>query len=110
MEGPKGGASAWRRQQKPLATPAAAKVSGSGFTTPFVSNRPDAYNMTISNEADAEYLIFPSESGDFIGNERETLTRVLRDGDFGVVAVEPPFALAKRGHPTDGNAALMARW
>jgi hypothetical protein len=27
-----------------------------------------------------------------------------------VVNVVPPFALAKRGHPTDGNAALMARW
>jgi hypothetical protein len=50
--------------------PPRAKVSGSGFTTPFVSNRPDAYNMTISNEADAAYLIFPSEAGDFIGNER----------------------------------------
>jgi len=46
--------------------------------------------MTISNEADADYLIFPSEAGDFIGNERETLTRVLRNGDFGVVVVEPP--------------------
>jgi len=90
--------------------PPRAKVSGSGFTTPFVSNRPDAYNMTISNEADADYLIFPSESGDFIGNERETLTRVLRDGEFGVVVVEPPFALAKRGYESDGNAALMARW
>ncbi|HEY5284589.1 MAG TPA: DUF2079 domain-containing protein [Polyangia bacterium] len=90
--------------------PPRAKVSGSGFTTPFVSNRPDAYNMTISNEADADYLIFPSEAGDFIGNERETLTRVLRNGDFGVVVVEPPFALAKRGYETGGNAALMARW
>ncbi|HEX7500622.1 MAG TPA: DUF2079 domain-containing protein [Polyangia bacterium] len=90
--------------------PRRAKVSGSGFTTPFVSNRPDAYNMTISNETDADYLVFPSEAGDLIGSERETLTRVLRNGDFGVVAVEPPFALAKRGHPIGGNAALMARW
>jgi len=90
--------------------PPRAKVSGSGFTTPFVSNRPDAYNMTISNESDAAYLIFPSEASDFTGNERDTLTRLLRNGDFGVVAVEPPFALAKRGHPTDDNAALMARW
>ena len=90
--------------------PPRAKVSGSGFTTPFISNRPDAYNMTISNETDAAYLVFPSEAGDLIGNERETLTRVLRNGDFGVVAVEPPFALAQRGHSTDGNASLMARW
>jgi hypothetical protein len=92
------------------APPPAAKISGSGFTTPFVSNRPDAYNMTISNEADADYIYFPSEAHDFIGNERDTVTRLLRNGDFGVVAVEPPFALAKRGHPTDDNASLMAHW
>ena len=90
--------------------PRRAKVSGSGFTTPFISNRPDAYNMTISNEADADYIYFPSEARDFIGNEKDTVTRLLRSGDFGVVAVEPPFALAKRGHPTDDNASLMARW
>ena len=90
--------------------PARAKVSGSGFTTPFISNRPDAYNLTISNEADADYLYFPSAAGDFIGNEKDTVTRLLRSGDFGVVAVEPPFALAKRGHPTNDNASLMARW
>jgi uncharacterized membrane protein len=90
--------------------PPRAKVSGSGFTTPYVSNRPDAYNMTISKDADAEYLLFPSEAGDLIGDERETLTRLLRDGTFGVVVVEPPFALAKRGHATDGNAGLLGRW
>jgi uncharacterized membrane protein len=90
--------------------PPRAKVAGSAFTTPFVTNRPDAYNMTISNETDAEYLIFPNEAGDLIGNEKETLTRVLGSGEYGVVAVEPPFALAKRGHPTDKNAELTARW
>jgi uncharacterized membrane protein len=90
--------------------PARAKVAGSGFTTPFVSNRPDAYNMTISNETDAEYLVFPSEASDLIGNERETLTRVLGSGEYGVVAVESPFALAKRGHATERNAEVTGRW
>ena len=90
--------------------PPKASVSGSGFTTPFVSNRPDAFNLTISQDKDADYLLFPSEAADFIGDERATVTRLLKDGIFGVVAVEPPFALAKRGYSTDQNAGLMARW
>jgi uncharacterized membrane protein len=89
--------------------PPRAKVSGSGFTTPFISNRPDAYNMTLGIY-DAEYIFFPSEASDFIVDERATVTKLLNSGDFGVVAVEPPFALAKRGHATDKNAALVARW
>jgi uncharacterized membrane protein len=90
--------------------PPRAKVSGSGFTTPYISNRPDAYNMTICAEADAAYIFFPSEAYDFIGDERSIVTRLLGGGEFGVVAIEPPFALAKRGHPTDLNDGLMARW
>jgi len=89
--------------------PPRAKVSASGFTTPYISNRPDAYNMTLGI-FDAEYIFFPSEAGDFIVDEKATVTRLLQSGEFGVVAVEPPFALAKRGHPTDKNAALVARW
>jgi uncharacterized membrane protein len=89
--------------------PPRAKVSGSGFTTPFISNRPDAYNMTLGI-FDAEYIFFPSEASDFIVDERATVTRLLNDGEFGVVAIEPPFALAKRGHPGDLNASLMSRW
>jgi hypothetical protein len=89
--------------------PPRAKVSGSGFTTPFISNRPDAYNMTLGI-FDADYIFFPSEAGDFIVDERATVTRLLNNGEFGVVAIEPPFALAKRGHPGDLNNRLFARW
>jgi uncharacterized membrane protein len=89
--------------------PPRAKVSGSGFTTPFISNRPDAYNITLGI-FDAEYLFFPSESSDFIVDERSTIKGLLDSGEFGVVDIEPPFALAKRGHPTDRNAELTRRW
>jgi hypothetical protein len=89
--------------------PPRAKVSGSGFTTPYLSHRPDAYNMT-SGIFDAEYIFFPSEASDFIADERATVTRSLKGGDFGMVAIEPPFALAKRGYSTALNAGLMSRW
>jgi hypothetical protein len=89
--------------------PPRAKVSGSAFTTPYISNRPNAYNMTIGI-FDAEYIFFPSEPADLIADERGTVTRLLQSGEFGVVAIEPPFAMAKRGHARDLNAKLIARW
>ncbi len=89
--------------------PPRAKVSASGFTTPYISNRPDAYNMTLGI-FDAQYIFFPSEASDFIVEERATVTRLLDSGEFGVVAVEPPFALARRGYSTALNADLVRRW
>jgi hypothetical protein len=35
---------------------------------------------------------------------------LLETGEFGVVAIEAPFALAKRGHAKDLNAKLFASW
>jgi uncharacterized membrane protein len=88
--------------------PRRAKVSCSGFVTPQLSSRPDAYSMTLGLY-DAEYIAFPSEPSHFIVNEKDTVKTLLKDGTFGVVAVRPPFALARRGHPTDKNADLLAR-
>jgi hypothetical protein len=88
--------------------PPNAKVSSSAFTVTQVSSRADDYSMTLG-VYDAEYLLFPSQPGDFIGNERQTVTDLLRNGTFGVVTVVPPFALAGRGHVTTDNAALLAR-
>jgi uncharacterized membrane protein len=88
--------------------PPRAKVSASGFVTPYLSNRPDAYNITLGI-FDAEYIFFPSEPGDFIVDERATVTGLLQSGEFGVIAIEPPFALAKRGYSKDLNAQLITR-
>jgi len=90
--------------------PRRAKVTGGGFTTPYVSNRPDAFNLTISGLAESEYMFIPSEAADFIGDEKSMVTQALRNGEFGVVAIEPPFALAKRGHSTARNEELLRRW
>jgi uncharacterized membrane protein len=84
------------------------KVSCSAFTTPQVSSRADAYSMTLG-VYDADYLLFPTERQDFIGDEKTTVTRLLGTGQFGVVVMVPPFALAHRGHATDQNAAMLAR-
>jgi uncharacterized membrane protein len=87
--------------------PPRAKVSCSAFTTPQVTARPDDYSMTLGLY-DAEYILFPTERADFIGNERETVTGLLSGGTFGVVASERPFALARRGQDTSRNAEMLA--
>ena len=66
--------------------------------------------MTISGTTDAEYILFPSDQSDFIGDEKQTVSRALREEGYGVVAIEPPFALAKKGHAQDLNAKVMAGW
>lgn len=89
-----------------LDLPETGKVSCSAFVTPQLSSRADAYSMTLGIY-DAEYIAFPTVAGDFIADERSTVTRLLRSGEFGVTSVHPPFALAKRGAPTDRNSGFL---
>lgn len=97
---------AWRALVKTI--PPRAKVACSGFTTPWLSNRPDAYNMTMGI-FDAEYIFFPTVTADFILNERDLVAGLLRSGEFGVVQMTEPFAVARRGHPTTENVAVLSK-
>jgi uncharacterized membrane protein len=87
--------------------PPRAKVATSAFTTSQVSSRPDVSTLPAVGR-DAEYLLFPSSRLDFVGNEYDTVTELLRDGTFGVVSVVPPFALARRGQSPSRNAEVLA--
>ncbi|HEX4338001.1 MAG TPA: DUF2079 domain-containing protein [Polyangiaceae bacterium] len=87
--------------------PATAKVSCSAFTTPQVSSRADAYSMTLGLY-DAEYILFPTVHADFIGNEYSTVSGLLQDKTFGIVAADKPFALARRGQNPARNAEVLA--
>jgi len=86
--------------------PADAKVACSAFATPQFSSRADAYDMN-QGFFDAEYLVFPTQKEAFIANEKQEITARLSSAAFGVVKIHPPFALAKRGHPTLFNAELL---
>lgn len=87
--------------------PPRAKISCSAFTTPQVSSRPDAYSMTLGIY-DAEYIVFPTTRAEFVGNEFDTIVKLLQSKAFGVVATQHPFALARRGQDTARNADLLA--
>jgi uncharacterized membrane protein len=85
--------------------PKKAKIVSSENIVPQVSNRAFAYTLRMGI-ADADYLLFTIPAG---GDERAKVLEVLPNGTFGVVAERGQFVLAKRGHPTDLNAGVLAR-
>jgi len=89
--------------------PKDAKVACSGMTAPQFSSRADAYDMN-QGFFDAEWLVFPTDPREFIVNEKRDISKRLSEGTFGVVKIEGPFALAKKGHPTTLNGELLTRW
>ena len=84
--------------------PPLAKLAGSQYTLPQVCDRPDAYYLR-NGYFDAEYLLFelPPQH-----NEVASLRQALR-AEFGVVEQQGPFVLARRGQPTEANAAVLAQ-
>jgi uncharacterized membrane protein len=95
-----------RRELQDLiaAVPPRAKVAASETVVPHVSSRPDAYTLRLG-VYDAEYLLFslvPTAAG-----EVERAREALADGRFGVVVTGSHFVLARRGHDTAGNAAVL---
>jgi hypothetical protein len=68
-----------------------------------------AYTLRFS-VFDAEYLLFFSDPGRIDGSERSKVIEALVSGQFGVVDVKPPFAVAKRGYATELNDRVLVPW
>jgi uncharacterized membrane protein len=85
--------------------PRTAKVVSSENIVPQISNRAYSYTLRMGIH-DADYLLFNIPPG---GDERKHALDALKPGTFGVVAERGSFVLAKRGHPTDLNAGVLAR-
>jgi uncharacterized membrane protein len=85
--------------------PSRASVIATERVIPHVSSRPDAFNMRYG-PLDAEYMLvgFPLRD-----DEKMPSADLLRNKGFGVVEMRGDFALAKRGHRPDRNAAVLAR-
>ncbi len=89
--------------------PPRATVSASDNLVPQISNRPVAYTLRFS-VFDAEYILFFSDPSRIDGSERQKVTDALISGEFGVVDMKPPFAVAKRGYSTAQNDRVLATW
>ncbi|HSZ83652.1 MAG TPA: DUF2079 domain-containing protein [Polyangia bacterium] len=85
--------------------PPRAKIVASEQLVPQVSNRADAYTLRVGTY-DAEYLLF---SLPIFGDEQRNAFPLLQSNAFGVVDVQEPYVLARRGGPTMRNAAVLAR-
>ncbi|HEX4406398.1 MAG TPA: DUF2079 domain-containing protein [Polyangia bacterium] len=85
--------------------PPNAKIVASEQLVPQVSNRADAYTLRVGTY-DAEYLLF---SLPIYGDEQRNAFPLLQSNQFGVVDVQEPYVLARRGAPTSRNAAVIAR-
>lgn len=86
--------------------PPQAVISASALTIPQVSTRPNAYSLSLGIW-DAEYLLIPMNRAEFVEPEVSHLRQALADEQFGVVRIEGPFAVLKRGAPTTGNSGLL---
>jgi uncharacterized membrane protein len=85
--------------------PRTATVAGSENLVPQFSNRAEAYTLRTGNFG-AEYLLFtlPLRS-----DERPYVFDPVKNGEYGLVAMSGPFALARRGHSTALNVAVIPR-
>jgi len=83
--------------------PPMASVVATERVIPHVASRPDAFNMRFG-PYDAEYMLIGSP---LRGDEKRPIRNLLEPGTFGIVEIRGAFALAKRGHSTDQNEALL---
>jgi uncharacterized membrane protein len=88
--------------------PPRARITASAFTVPQVSNRPNAYSLSLAMY-DADWLIAPTTAGEFVADELTRTADALRSRQWGVVKIVDPFFVAEMGAPTDLNDALLAR-
>jgi len=89
--------------------PPQASVAASDNLLPHVSNRPQAYTLHFGIY-DAQYLLVwtgRARNGD---QEMQKILPALTSGTYGVVGVEEPFVLARRGEPPVMNNQFLERW
>jgi uncharacterized membrane protein len=86
--------------------PPRARIVSSENLVPHVTQRPNSYTLRMGL-FDAEYILtmIPVR-----GDEASYVRTALQDGSFGVVTIKEPFMLARRGHETSQNAAVLGRF
>jgi uncharacterized membrane protein len=84
--------------------PPKAKIVSSENIVPHLTERPDTYTLR-TGIFDAEYLLFALPAS---GEEAANLRSAFSQG-FGVMEVDGPFVLAKRGYSQSKNASVLSR-
>lgn len=89
--------------------PPRASVAASDNLVAQISNRPNAYSLRIAI-FDAEYLLFWTKMDRIDGDERNKVASALLSSEFGVLNIEGPIAIARRGHATTLNNFILEPW
>lgn len=85
--------------------PRDARVAASNFLTPQVSARANAYSLWLGMY-DAEWIIAPLEVHEYSTNEVNRVRDAL-NADWGVVAIEGQFMIARKGHEQSLNKKVL---
>jgi uncharacterized membrane protein len=88
--------------------PASASVVTSENVGPHLSSRRDIYSLR-QNTWKAEWLLASSKELN-LDRTRQTITRAIKEGEYGVIRRSGDFVLMKRGHDTSQNEQLASDW
>ncbi len=85
--------------------PPQARVTASAFLVPQISARPDGYSLSLGLY-DAEWLLAPTVPREYVGKELDRTRQALSSG-WGVVAIEGPFFVARKGQASELNRDVL---
>jgi hypothetical protein len=88
--------------------PPDASVAASERIGPHASSRRRFFSLR-RDSYHADYLIARQKELR-LDRTKPVITQALTSGEYGVFRRLGPFVLMKRGHPTTGNAAVIADW
>lgn len=82
--------------------PRDASIVATETETPHLSNRRECFTMRIGY-FDADYMLVKTSEIRADRRGRQHFVDALETGEYGLLEVDAPFSLWKRGHPTDRN-------
>jgi uncharacterized membrane protein len=85
--------------------PPRARVTASAFLVPQISARPNGYSLSLGL-FDAEWLLAPTVAREYVAQELQRTRQALSSG-WGVVAIEEPFFVARKGYASELNGKVL---
>jgi uncharacterized membrane protein len=86
--------------------PRDAKVAASALTVPQFSSRANGYSLSI-DLYDAEWIVAPTVLAEYVPSEIARTREALSSGQWGLVARDGPFFIARKGHTTERNGEIL---
>jgi hypothetical protein len=97
-----------RRAMKALMAlvPRDAKVAASALTVTQFSSRANGYSLSLGLY-DAEWIVAATVRSEYVPSEIQRTREALASGQWGLVARDGPFFVARKGHSTARNGEVL---